>query len=197
MKPEPETTTRDRLIAEGARLVHRQGYNHTGIQEVVKAAGVPKGSFYFYFPSKKEFGLALVDHFDGIIRKVTARALADPEAPPLARLRAFFETFVKWYEKAGWRDGCPIGNLSQELADLDEDFRARLARVNAETEEVFASLIREAQARGEAARDIDPAAAARFLLMAWQGSLTRMKVEKSPEPVENFLKMAFQRILCP
>ena len=52
-----------RILAEGARIIHENGYNNTGIQEILIAAGVPKGSFYFYFKSKEDFGLQLVDFY--------------------------------------------------------------------------------------------------------------------------------------
>ena len=57
-----KTDTKRKILEHGARLVHMKGFNHTGIQEILEVAGVPKGSFYFYFKSKEEFGLELVDY---------------------------------------------------------------------------------------------------------------------------------------
>ena len=45
--------TRDRIVETGAAIIHHKGFNHTGIQEILTAAGVPKGSFYNYFKSKE------------------------------------------------------------------------------------------------------------------------------------------------
>jgi len=56
-------TTKNRIIQKGAELVYLKGFNNTGIQEVLQAAEVPRGSFYFYFKNKEEFGLCLVDYF--------------------------------------------------------------------------------------------------------------------------------------
>lgn len=55
--------TRSRLLEHGTRLILEQGYNHTGLQAVLQAAGAPKGSFYHYFPSKEQFGLAILDDY--------------------------------------------------------------------------------------------------------------------------------------
>jgi TetR/AcrR family transcriptional repressor of nem operon len=55
--------TKAHILDMGAQIVHQKGFNATGIQEVLNAAAVPKGSFYFYFKSKEEFGLQLIDHF--------------------------------------------------------------------------------------------------------------------------------------
>jgi len=51
--------TRKRIIETGAAIIHRKGFNHTGIQEILNAAKVPKGSFYNYFKSKEDFGLQI------------------------------------------------------------------------------------------------------------------------------------------
>ena len=55
------TATRDKLIDTGAELITQQGYNATGINAVLNACGVPKGSFYPYFSSKEDFGLAVIE----------------------------------------------------------------------------------------------------------------------------------------
>jgi TetR/AcrR family transcriptional repressor of nem operon len=55
--------TREKILNAAAQLIHRQGYNRTGLQEILTTAGVPKGSFYFYFKSKEDLALALVNRF--------------------------------------------------------------------------------------------------------------------------------------
>ena len=56
-----QSSTREEIVRKGAALIHAQGYNATGIKQILDAAGVPKGSFYFYFKSvikSKPFGTA-------------------------------------------------------------------------------------------------------------------------------------------
>jgi len=48
---------RDLILARGAQVMARRGYHGTGVQEIVQAAAVPKGSFYHYFASKEDFAL--------------------------------------------------------------------------------------------------------------------------------------------
>jgi len=50
-------------LERGAEIIHLKGFNHTGVQEVLRAAGVPKGSFYNYFKNKEDFGLQVIDYF--------------------------------------------------------------------------------------------------------------------------------------
>jgi TetR/AcrR family transcriptional repressor of nem operon len=53
-----QPNTRNRIIETGAEIIHRKGFNHTGIQEILNAASVPKGSFYNYF-KKTSLGFKL------------------------------------------------------------------------------------------------------------------------------------------
>ena len=69
-------TTKQRIIKKGAELVYSNGFNNTGIQEVLHAADVPKGSFYFYFKSKEEFGLSLIDYFASFIMHMAQKTNA-------------------------------------------------------------------------------------------------------------------------
>ncbi|MEX0614578.1 MAG: TetR/AcrR family transcriptional regulator, partial [Methylophaga sp.] len=55
------TETRKLLIDTGTRVIGNQGFNPTGLNTVLQTAGVPKGSFYYYFASKEDFGLAIID----------------------------------------------------------------------------------------------------------------------------------------
>ena len=56
-------SAKDRILTHAAQIIHKKGFNNTGIQEILESAGVPKGSFYFYFKSKEDLGLALIDHY--------------------------------------------------------------------------------------------------------------------------------------
>ena len=82
--------TKAKILQQGAELVYRQGFNNTGIQEILESAGVPKGSFYFYFKSKEQFGLELIDYYMEFFRVMIGTHLRKSDSPPLERLRAFF-----------------------------------------------------------------------------------------------------------
>jgi TetR/AcrR family transcriptional regulator, transcriptional repressor for nem operon len=69
-------TTRDDIIRVGLEILGEKGFNSCGIDAVLKTAKIPKGSFYYYFPSKEEFGLAVLDYSPCKLRrmpKVTCR----------------------------------------------------------------------------------------------------------------------------
>ena len=85
----PTKDTRSSILEKGARIIHKKGYNHTGIKEILDAAGVPKGSFYHFFKSKEDFGLNLLDHYAGFFVKKSEDLLKKTDTPPLERLKFF------------------------------------------------------------------------------------------------------------
>lgn len=187
--------TRANIIRIGTDLISRHGYNATGIDAVLKEAGVPKGSFYYYFRSKEDFGLAVIDHFAERYDRRLDTFLGDEEVTPLNRLRNLLEGGLARLEQNHCAKGCLIGNLGQELADQNERFRARLAEIFGAWKERYAACLREAQRAGELAAELDPGVVAGFILSGWEGAILRAKVMKSPQPLRDFIGTLFATVL--
>ncbi len=187
--------TRLNLIKEGARLVHEKGYNNTGLSDILKAAGIPKGSFYHYFRSKDDFGLAVIDYFGESIQAMLKGPLDDTGTPPLERLARVMDTYHSIFEKMGHRCGCPVGNLMQEMSDLNEDFRNKVGHVYSLMKDGIEQCLSQAREQGDIAADLDPGQAAQFILNSWEGAIMHMKLAKDKEPLMVFKKMVFERIL--
>jgi TetR/AcrR family transcriptional regulator, transcriptional repressor for nem operon len=189
--------TRQEIITAGMQLIATQGFNGTGLDAVLKRAGVPKGSFYYYFGNKEDFGLAVIDSFAQRYENRLTAALEDSTLSPLNRIRRHFEKALERFEQENCSKGCLIGNLSQEMADLNERFRHRLEEVFSGWQKRFARCLEEARDQGELAAELDTDAAAEFLLSGWEGALLRAKVMKSPRPLRDFVAILFDRILKP
>lgn len=190
-----EQSARERIIEAGARLIHRNGFNNTGIKEVLDAAGVPKGSFYFHFKNKEDFGVQLVDFFVAFLGDRAKAALADTSVPPMDRLRGMLRSFRAYFEEQGCALGCPVGNLAQEMGDLSPAFRDRLGKAIEGMSQLFAGPLSEAQRRGELPAGMEPLPTARFVVSAWHGALVRMKVDKNTQALDLFEEMVFDRLL--
>jgi TetR/AcrR family transcriptional repressor of nem operon len=119
-------STKNRIIEVGAEIMHLKGFNHTGIQEILDAAGVPKGSFYNYFKSKEDFGLQVIDYFVGYFSLFTEGIISERSLSPLEKIRRILEQFISFFESKDYAYGCPVGNLSQEMGDLSPAFREKL-----------------------------------------------------------------------
>ena len=187
--------TKAKILEVAAALVHLKGFNHTGIQEILLAAGVPKGSFYFYFKNKEEFGLDLVDHYMQFFMLMARTHLEASQFPPLERLKRFFDAFRVISEEKECKTGCPIGNIAQEMSGQNEAFRAKLDQAFEKMSDGICRCLEEAQRRGEVDRKLDPQKTADFILNSWEGALVRMKAEKSAEPLKLFSRFVFDRVL--
>lgn len=187
--------TRAELITAGMELLASQGYNATGIEAVLKRAGVPKGSFYHHFGSKEEFGLAVIEAFAGRFLSRLDAFLTDPATTPLDRLRTFLERGLERLTEHQCTVGCLIGDLGQELAAQNERLRGRLDEILLSWRERFAVCIREAQQAGELPPSYDAHVIAGFILSGWEGAVLSAKVMKSPQPAQDFIDTLFATVL--
>ena len=189
------TETKDKLLQIGAKYVHLKGFNNTGLQEVLKEANVPKGSFYFYFKSKEEFGLAIIDVFISFFEKSIGYSLSDKSLSGLQRIKAFLITTSGILSENNFSGGCPIGNLSLEMGDLNENFRLKLSAAFSKMEEKIFECLKDAQSAKEINKTIDIKTSAAFIINSWEGAIVRAKSEKSNKPLEILEEMIFEKIL--
>lgn len=187
--------TKAKILEVGAQIVHEKGFNNTGIQEILSAAGVPKGSFYFYFKSKDEFGLELVDYFVSLMGGWMDRHLADPRPSPVKALKNFFDELMAYFLEKGCKAGCPVGNIAQEMADLNEAFRARAEQAFTQMKQRIKGCLEAARECGEIDSVMDPDETADFILNSWEGALLRMKAQGDIRPLKIFDKMIFGGLL--
>jgi len=188
-------STKMALLDVGKRIFSEKGYTATGLEAILQAAGVPKGSFYYYFDSKEDFGLQVINRFKESYDQTLDRYLNDETLSPLERVRRIFESSIERLETQGCRNGCLVGSLSQEMANQSETFRARLEEIFEERAGRYADCFRQAQAAGEIPSHIDANQLAQFWLNSWQGALLRAKTMRSTAPLRTFLEMVFGYVL--
>lgn len=193
---QPRGETRTRLVQIGTELLSEKGFGSTGLEEILDKADVPKGSFYYYFESKAKFGFAVIDHYDHLWAQKLTRLLRDPTKTPLARIDSYIAEGIRGLEKYAFRRGCLIGNMGQEMAALDDEFRHRILKVFTSWAEQLAACLREARQAGELRDDIDVDDAARFFWFAWEGAILQAKLEQSVEPIQRFRHVMFKTVLA-
>lgn len=189
--------TRRALVWCGTELLTERGFQVTGIDEVLKRVGVPKGSFYHFFESKHAFGQAVIENYVQYYRKKMDRIFDNPARPPLGRLRDFVEDAKRGMAKYAFRRGCLIGNLGQEMASLDDAFRERLEAVLLSWEERTTACLEDAIRQGELAPGTDAQALSRFFWIGWEGAILRAKLTRTLEPLEQFAGLFFSNIAVP
>ncbi|POM22479.1 HTH-type transcriptional regulator QacR [Actinomadura rubteroloni] len=157
--------TRAFLLATAARVFAERGYTATTQNELIAASGLTKGAFYFYFPSKRELALAVLeDQQARWLEKVGGRVLAASGAP--GRLRALVHAMLDLIrdDPGAWS----VTRLTRELSD-DPAAADQVRRPMRRWVDFVAGLIRDGQANGELRAGPDPEALAVVLVGAFDG----------------------------
>jgi TetR/AcrR family transcriptional repressor of nem operon len=183
--------TKERLLGAGLAMLLEHGYNDLGIQALLAATGIPKGSFYHHFKDKEDFALQVVDQYMGEVHAGLDACLADRGRLPLERVRRFFEMTQQHYRQEGYM-GCLLGGLGQELSGVSEVFRRKIQRCFSEIARRLATCLEEARQRGDIPADSDTRQMASLLVDCWEGAALRSRLQRDPAPLNAMLDFYFQ-----
>lgn len=174
---------RQHILDVAKSLMTNKGYTAVGLAEVVAAAGVPKGSFYYYFRSKEEFGQALLDeYFTDYL--VTVDTLLGADGTGKQRLWDYFRFWAQTQGTQVPHDKCLVVKLGPEVCDLSEDMRAVLLRGTDAIVARIAACIELGRADGSIAAAVAPQAMAESLYALWLGASLLAKLGKSTAPFD-------------
>jgi TetR/AcrR family transcriptional regulator, lmrAB and yxaGH operons repressor len=172
-------SSRDAFIDATGRLLRRQGYAGTGLNEIVARSGAPKGSLYFHFPGgKEELAVAAMERAGEQLREAIAAILSAGDELGEA-LGGLVDALAAGLERSGYRDGCPIATVALETAAESDGMRVTAA---AAFDSWLAPLEERLRHGGLAA----PAARRRALLVlsAIEGALILARATRDLAPLE-------------
>lgn len=181
--------TRTHILATGRRLAARNGYIGVGIGELLKEAGVPKGSFYHYFASKEAYGCALLQDF---VRDYDDRLHASlDDSAPTARAR-FLAYFADWRRRQVSpcpEDRCLVVKLAAEVADLSPEMNAILQQAVTNIVGRLATTLQEGVTEGSIAPIDDPTATAEAIYHQWLGASLVASLLHHDAPLEAAMRV--------
>jgi len=190
------STTREHLIEVGLDLMRRHGYGATGLQEILQAAEVPKGSFYHHFGSKEEFAAAVANRYYVLANEHAQKVLGNARQAPLKRLRRYFEELIQSAGPAAPIQGCLLGSFSLEVASASPLLQGCMSKSFAGWQAAVAGVVREAVDKGDLPKSTKSDALAGFMLNSWEGALLRSQADKSDVPLKDFLYFVFEELLA-
>ena len=176
--------TRHRIIDTGYRIIAGKGFASVGLNEILTAAGVPKGSFYHYFESKEQYGQALLEYyFDDYLGR-TAETLGVDGTPARDRLLRYWRQWQQYQDEGCDARRCLVVKLSGEVADLSDAMRVTLRDGTERIIALIAACIEEGRADGSLSIG-DARATARTLYQMWLGASLLAKLHRNGEPLND------------
>ncbi len=178
--------TRNLIIQAGLEQLTEKGVTATGIDQVLKQVGVPKGSFYHYFANKEAFLLEVVAAYGDYFARKLDKHFSNRRRKPLSRLQAFIEDARDGMQRHSFQRGCLIGNLGQEVSVLSDTLRHKVEAVLQDWEQRLAECLKEAIEAGQLANDCDIHAESSYFWTGWEGAVMRARLKQNASPMTQF-----------
>jgi TetR/AcrR family transcriptional regulator, transcriptional repressor for nem operon len=183
---------KEQLVTRSAAVFLERGFNAASVNDIVLAAGVPKGSFYNHFTSKEALAVEVLGRY---VDDLGLRELAEPDGSPLDQIRAHLAANIAAREAAGIQYGCLLGNFSTDAVALNERLRDAVAQGFARWIDALAAVIARAQAAGEIRNTTDAHTLARYLVAGLEGAIAQGKTLRTAAPISDFLSVTFDTVL--
>ncbi len=177
---------KNNVIIESAKLFYYKGYKNTGLADILTVCNIPKGSFYYYFKKGKEEFLTLVIEFytENLIYFFNNTV----DDLSIYKLKTFFFQYLTNVENNLFHGGSPLGNLANELGDINENIRKEISNSYRKIELRFSYFLTTLQnAYPEKYKHIKPEIYARILISLLEGTMLKLKLEKNNTALKDFL----------
>lgn len=186
------TDIRENILATGQRIMAGKGFSAVGLNEILAAAGVPKGSFYHYFGSKDSFGEALLEHYFEHYLAELDETLRQPNKTMAERLISYWQNWEENQSVSDCQGKCLAVKLGAEVADLSEAMRLALKRGTKGIIDRLAQAIEAGMADGSLSIKGSAHDNAESLYQLWLGASVMVKIGRTTHPFETAVKTTRQ-----
>jgi TetR/AcrR family transcriptional regulator, transcriptional repressor for nem operon len=188
--------TRERLVEAARTLFWEQGYTATGIAQILKRADAGSGSLYYFFPTKEDLLLAVLEWYRENLGPAVVEPVFARVSDPIERIFGILDGYRQGLLATGFHRGCPIGNLSLELADSHPAARELLAANFTGWRGAIERCL--AEAAGRLPDPVDRESLALFVLTTMEGAVMLARAYRGIEPYDaavTQLRDYFDRLL--
>lgn len=138
--------TRQKILAISADEIHQHGFNATSLSAILARCEISKGALYHHFDSKLALGYAVFEEEFAPMILATWQAALDLD-DPIEGLCSFFISMCENMKCDETVCGCPLNNLCEEMANVDEGFRLRILTMQETLNQLIADALSNFQAR--------------------------------------------------
>lgn len=187
--------TRQHILAIAKTLILGKGFSAVGLNEILKAAQVPKGSFYHYFDSKEHFGTVLLEnYFDEYLATLDVALNVSNKKAALPLLLSYFDNWKNSQCSDITNDKCLVVKLSGEVSDLSEAMRLALKQGTQRVITRLAQCIQHAVDNKEVILSDDAERVTKELYYLWIGATLMAKVSHTPETFDVAINVLHSRL---
>ena len=181
-----KTKIKNKIINSSIKLMYLKGYSGTSVKDITDAAGIPKGSFYNYFKDKEQYAIDALHYYYSDLVHEAKSILKNQRIQPLDRIREFYKYKILWLEQKEFKFGCFIGNMTQEMGDINERISQSANEILNDLDSLIYNNLIEAQDQNNLRSDLNLKVLANFIINSWQGAMLRMKSTRNRECLDNF-----------
>ncbi|QCP49564.1 TetR/AcrR family transcriptional regulator [Trinickia violacea] len=193
MKSANAVEMRQHILDTARPIMLSKGFSAVGLNEILSAAGIPKGSFYHYFESKEAFGGALLESYFSAYLERMDELFVRPGGTAAERLMSYWEDWRDDQESDDIACKCLVVKLGAEVCDLSEPMRAVLQEGTERIVARIAGCIEAGVADGSLKDFDDPHRTAATLYELWLGATLLDKIGYNRQPLD--AAMAATRII--
>lgn len=193
----PALTTKERIFDAAEAIMLEKSFHSVGLNEILKAVQVPKGSFYHHFESKDQFGIEMLRHYVNAATAYKTRMLlsTELESDPRQRLLTFLESSIASFMANDGKCPCLVIKLASEVTDLNDGMRQVLAEGYQDWIDITATLITEGLKKKSLRCNQDPRTAAMLIGDLWTGAIQHAAIRRSADPLRATLNFISQSLI--
>ncbi len=171
--------TRKRLLVTMSKLMRRQGFNATGVSQVIKESGVPKGSLYYHFRAGKvELAASAVELANERII-ATLKKISDLVTGPVEAIELFCHFYIEEMSRGNYQRGCPIATVTLETAATVDQIQQACETGFNQMVKLISAMLHTRDVKYSQAQEL-----AVLTISAIEGALIMCKAQRSTEPLK-------------
>lgn len=182
MNQTAHTDVREHILATGQRIIAGKGFSAVGLNEILREAGVPKGSFYHYFSSKEGFGQAMLERYFATYLTALEQTLTTPGLTAAQRLMAYWQQWEETQSFHNCQGKCLAVKLGAEIADLSEAMRQEMDRGISGIVKQLAKVLEAGREDGSLTVNGETTETAQGLYQLWLGASVTAKIRRDASP---------------
>jgi TetR/AcrR family transcriptional repressor of nem operon len=170
--------TRQKILTVAADEIHQHGFKATSLSVILSHCNICKGALYYHFTNKLELGYAVFEEiFTPMFLGTWQPALAEDD--PIEGLCTFFTEMTKEMACSEVVCGCPLNNICEEMANVDEGFRLRVLSMQERLNQLIVDALNRVSC--ELRPELKYSQVAYFIVATFHGSTTLCKSSRNKE----------------